>query len=51
MARYRNDLEEAVHIPVVEPTQAAVSMAIGRSPPRLGQKPDIVIPTTSEFGF
>lgn len=30
MARYRDDLEEAVHIPVVEPTQAAVSMAIGR---------------------
>jgi len=30
MARYRSDLEEAVQIPVVEPTQAAVSMAIGR---------------------
>ena len=30
MARYRADLEEAVHIPVVEPTQAAVAMAIGR---------------------
>jgi Asp/Glu/hydantoin racemase len=30
MARYRADLEEAVRIPVVEPTQAAVSMAIGR---------------------
>jgi allantoin racemase len=30
MARYRSDLEEAVRIPVVEPTQAAVSMAIGR---------------------
>jgi allantoin racemase len=30
MARYRTDLEEAVQIPVVEPTQAAVSMAIGR---------------------
>jgi len=30
MARYRTDLEEAVRIPVVEPTQAAVVMAIGR---------------------
>ena len=30
MARYRADLEEAVQIPVVEPTQAAVAMAIGR---------------------
>jgi len=30
MARYRDDLEEAVQIPVVEPTQAAVTMAIGR---------------------
>jgi Asp/Glu/hydantoin racemase len=30
MARYRGDLEEAVRIPVVEPTQAAVAMAIGR---------------------
>ena len=30
MARYRADLEEAVRIPVVEPTQAAVTMAIGR---------------------
>jgi allantoin racemase len=30
MARYRDDVEEAVHIPVVEPTQAAVTMAIGR---------------------
>jgi Asp/Glu/hydantoin racemase len=30
MARYRADLEEAVGIPVVEPTQAAVAMAIGR---------------------
>jgi allantoin racemase len=34
MARYRADLEEAVRIPVVEPTQAAVAMAIGRA--RLG---------------
>jgi allantoin racemase len=34
MARYRADVEEAVQIPVVEPTQAAVAMAIGRS--RLG---------------
>ena len=30
MARYRDDLEEAVQIPVVEPTQAAVTMALGR---------------------
>jgi Asp/Glu/hydantoin racemase len=30
MARYRADLEQAVQIPVVEPTQAAVTMAIGR---------------------
>jgi Asp/Glu/hydantoin racemase len=30
MVRYRADLEEAVRIPVVEPTQAAVAMAIGR---------------------
>jgi Asp/Glu/hydantoin racemase len=30
MARYRDDLEQAARIPVVEPTQAAVTMAIGR---------------------
>jgi allantoin racemase len=30
MAGYRGDLEAAVRIPVVEPTQAAVAMAIGR---------------------
>jgi allantoin racemase len=30
MARYRADLEEAVQLPVVEPTQAAVAMALGR---------------------
>ncbi len=30
MARYRDALEEAVRIPVVEPTQAAVAMAWGR---------------------
>jgi len=30
MARYRKPLQEAIGIPVVEPTQAAVSMAIGR---------------------
>src|SRR6266404_1848262 len=30
MARYRGDLEEAIQIPVVEPTQAVVTMAIGR---------------------
>ena len=34
MARYRAGLEEALQIPVVEPTQAAVAMAIGRM--RLG---------------
>ena len=30
MARYRQPLEEAIRIPVVEPTQAAVATAIGR---------------------
>jgi Asp/Glu/hydantoin racemase len=30
MARYRKPLQDAVGIPVVEPTQAAVTMAIGR---------------------
>jgi Asp/Glu/hydantoin racemase len=30
MARYRDELETAVGIPVVEPTQAAVTMALGR---------------------
>ncbi len=30
MARYRADLENTVGIPVIEPTQAAVTMAIGR---------------------
>jgi allantoin racemase len=30
MARYRDALAEAVRIPVVEPTQAAVAMALGR---------------------
>jgi len=34
MARYRDELEEAVRLPVVEPTQAAVVMALGRA--RLG---------------
>jgi allantoin racemase len=29
MARYRQPLEEALDLPVVEPTQAAVTMAIG----------------------
>jgi len=29
MARYRLDLEEAVGLPVIEPTQAAVTLAIG----------------------
>jgi len=31
MARYRQALQEEVGIPVVEPTQAAVAMAIGRA--------------------
>jgi allantoin racemase len=30
MARYRDALQDAVALPVVEPTQAAVAMAIGR---------------------
>jgi allantoin racemase len=30
MARYRDELEDAVRLPVVEPTQAAVTMALGR---------------------
>jgi Asp/Glu/hydantoin racemase len=30
MARYRQPLQDAIGIPVVEPTQAAVAMAIGR---------------------
>src|SRR5919205_1097100 len=30
MARYRQPLQDAIGVPVVEPTQAAVSMAIGR---------------------
>lgn len=30
MARYRDPLEQALGIPIVEPTQAAVTMAIGR---------------------
>ena len=30
MARYREPLQRRVGLPVVEPTQAAVSMAIGR---------------------
>ena len=30
MARYRDELEEAVRLPVVEPTQAAVTMALAR---------------------
>jgi Asp/Glu/hydantoin racemase len=34
MARYRDRLQRHVGLPVVEPSQAAVSMAIGRS--RLG---------------
>jgi hypothetical protein len=30
MARYRAPLQDAIGVPVVEPTQAAVAMAIGR---------------------
>jgi Asp/Glu/hydantoin racemase len=30
MARYRDELEAALRLPVVEPTQAAVAMALGR---------------------
>jgi Asp/Glu/hydantoin racemase len=30
MARYRKPLQDAIGVPVVEPTQAAVAMAIGR---------------------
>ncbi len=30
MARYREPLQDAIRVPVVEPTQAAVAMAIGR---------------------
>ncbi len=30
MARYRKPLQDAIGIPIVEPTQAAVAMAIGR---------------------
>jgi Asp/Glu/hydantoin racemase len=30
MTRYRDELEAAVRVPVVEPTQAAVAMALGR---------------------
>jgi allantoin racemase len=37
MARYRDDLEEAMQVPVVEPPQVAVTMAIGRV--RLGWAP------------
>lgn len=37
MARYRASLEEAVGVPVVEPTQAAVAMAVGHV--RLSQIP------------
>jgi Asp/Glu/hydantoin racemase len=39
MARYRVALEETVGIPVVEPTQAAVAMAVGHV--RLSQAPHI----------
>ena len=30
MARYRTRLEDALHVPVIDPTQAAVGMALGR---------------------
>jgi Asp/Glu/hydantoin racemase len=30
MARHRKPLQDAIGVPVVEPTQAAVAMAIGR---------------------
>jgi Asp/Glu/hydantoin racemase len=40
MAAYRADLEEAVQLPVVEPTQAAVAMAIGRIRLGWGLRPD-----------
>jgi Asp/Glu/hydantoin racemase len=30
MARYRTPLQQAIGVSVVEPTQAAVAMAIGR---------------------
>jgi Asp/Glu/hydantoin racemase len=30
MARFRRPLEEALGVPVVEPTQAATAMAVGR---------------------
>src|SRR5271169_225557 len=42
MAGYRAELEEAVQIPVVEPTQAAVAMAIGRV--RLGWGRRLTLP-------
>jgi Asp/Glu/hydantoin racemase len=42
MARYRAELEEAAQIPVVEPTQAAVAMAIGRV--RLGWGRGLTLP-------
>jgi len=29
MARYRDRLEDALQVPVIDPTQAAVAMAIG----------------------
>jgi Asp/Glu/hydantoin racemase len=45
MARYRAALEEAVQIPVVEPTQAAVTMAIGRI--RLGWGQGAAVPMPS----
>lgn len=39
MAAYRGQLEEAVQLPVVEPTQAAVAMAIGRVQLGWGPRP------------
>jgi allantoin racemase len=40
MARYREALEEALRLPVVEPTQAAVAMALGRLSLARGLTPD-----------
>lgn len=36
MARYRNRLEDALQVPVIDPTQAAVAMAIGILQQRVG---------------
>ena len=36
MARHRRPLEEALGVPVIDPTQAAVTMAIGAADPAPG---------------